>query len=134
MIILTLYPYTSSVTNKKIFVKKTLRSIQDAMRSDNPAGSKFKRVSTDFPNLAVLTKSATPGEIQATDSHRCVGNKSLGETVATFNLEGYLKVPTMVSINIDRAFAGDGEKIRLPTTEVLLRAAPNDLAKTKKFL
>ena len=88
MILLTLYPYTSYVINKTTFVKKTLCSIQDTMRSDNPAGSKFKRVSTDFPNLAVLTKSATPGEIQATYLHTCVGNKSLGETVATFNLEG----------------------------------------------
>ena len=36
------------------------------MRSGELAGSKFKRVSMDFPNLAILTKSATPGDIQAT--------------------------------------------------------------------
>ena len=38
-------------------------SIQDAMRSDKPAGSKFKQVCKDLPNLAVLTKSTTPGDV-----------------------------------------------------------------------
>ena len=86
------------------------------MRSDDPDGSKFKRVSTDFPNLAVLTKSATPGEIQEMYAHVSVGNKYLGETVTAFALAGYLKAPTVISIDTERAFAGDGKNIRLLTT------------------
>ena len=39
---------------------------------------------------------------------------------------------TVVSVNIERAFASNGEKIRLPTTEVLLRAAARELEKSKK--
>ena len=49
------------------------------MCSDEPAISKFKRVSTDLPNLEILTKSATHGEIQATYMHASVGNKSFGK-------------------------------------------------------
>ena len=37
--------------------EKNLLSIQDAMCSDDPAGSELERVSTDLPNLEVLTKS-----------------------------------------------------------------------------
>ena len=43
--------------------EQNLRSIQDSIRSDKLTGSKSKRVGTDFPNLAVLTKSTTPGDI-----------------------------------------------------------------------
>ena len=39
----------------------------------------------------------------------------------------------MASIDIERAFYGDGEKICLPTTEVLLRKAADKIAKLKKF-
>ena len=39
----------------------------------------------------------------------------------------------MVLIDIECAFAGNGEKIRLRTTEVLLRAAAGELAKSKKL-
>ena len=42
---------------------QNFRSVQDTMCSYEPAGSKFKHVCTDFPNIAVLTKSATPGYI-----------------------------------------------------------------------
>ena len=103
------------------------------MRSDKPASSKFKRVSTDFPNLAVLTKSATPGEIHATYVHVSVGNNSLGETVTAFYLTGSLKAPTVFLVDIEHAFAGDGNKICLLTTEVLLLAATGKLAKSKKL-
>ena len=86
------------------------------MRLDKPAGSKFKRVCTDFPNMEVLTKSTTPGYIQATYVHASVGNKSLGETVTAFSLAGYLEAPTVVSIDAKHAFAVNGNNIRLPTT------------------
>ena len=91
----------------KIF-EQNIRSIQEAMRSEKPTGSKFKRVSTDFLNLVMLTKSATPGEIQATYAHASVGNKSLGDTVTAFSLARSLEAPTVASIDIKRAFASDG--------------------------
>ena len=43
--------------------KKNLRLIQDVMRASKAAAEKFKRVCEDFPNLAILAKSSTPGEI-----------------------------------------------------------------------
>ena len=39
----------------------------------------------------------------------------------------------MVSINIERAFTGNGKKICLLTTDVLLRAAAGELAKSKNL-
>ena len=39
----------------------------------------------------------------------------------------------MVSIDAKSAFTRDGEKIRILTTELLLRADANDLAKSKKL-
>ena len=60
------------------------------MRSDDPYGSKLKRVCTDFPNLPVLVKSATPGDIQVKYAHASVGNKSLGKMVTAFALQRYL--------------------------------------------
>ena len=99
------------------------------MCSDEPSGLKFICVRTDFLNLAILTKSATPGEIQATYVHAYVGNKSLSETSTAFALEGYLKAPTVVLIYIEHAFDSDGENICLTTTEVLHRAAAGKIAK-----
>ena len=46
---------------------------------------------------------------------------------------GPLEAPTVILIDIERAFSGDGDKIRLPTTEVLLCTAANELAKPKKL-
>ena len=71
------------------------------MPSDNTLGSKFKRVSTDFLNLAVITKIFTPDEIQAIYTHTSVGKNSLGEMVTNLTLAGSLKAPTVVSINIE---------------------------------
>ena len=65
--------------------------------------------------------------------HTSVGNNSLGKTVTDFALAGSLKSATVVLIDIERAFAGYGEKIRLPKTEVLLRAAAGKLVKLKKL-
>ena len=57
---------------------KNLGSIQEVVRASNPAAKKYKRVCKDFPNLAILTKSATPGRFQLMFVHAVVGNKSLG--------------------------------------------------------
>ena len=83
--------------------------------------------------MAVLTKSATPGDTQVTYAHASVGKNPLGETVTAFALVGSLEASTVVLIDIKLAFAGDGEKIRLLTTEVLLRAATVELAKPKNL-
>ena len=48
---------------------KNLRSVQYVMCTSKPATEKYKRVCKDFPNLAILTNSATPGEIQLTFVH-----------------------------------------------------------------
>ena len=74
------------------------------MRSDEPAVSKFKRLYTDFPNIALLTKSATPGEVQVTYTHASIENNLLRETATTFSLEGFLEATTVVAINTERAF------------------------------
>ena len=57
---------------------KNLCSFQDVVRASNPATKKYKRVCEDFPNLVIITKSATPGAIQLTFVHASVVNNSLG--------------------------------------------------------
>ena len=84
--------------------KKNLHSIQYVMRASEPAVEKFKRVCEDFPNLAILTKSSTPGEIQLMFGHTAVGNNSLGESVVAFALAGDLSSPSVISFNIKIAF------------------------------
>ena len=106
---------------------KNLRLVQDVMRASEPAADKFKRVCEYFPNHAILTKSSTPGEIQLTFGHKVVGNKSLGESAVAFSVAGDLSSPSVISFNIEIAFAADGDKIRLPIAEVLLRAAAGNL-------
>ena len=64
--------------------------------------------------------------------HAAIGIKSLGESVVAFALAGDLVSPSVISFNLKIAFATDGEKIRLPITEVLLRAVAGDLAQSKK--
>ena len=44
--------------------KENLRSVQEVMRASKLTAEKFKNVCEDFPNLSILTKSSTPGEIQ----------------------------------------------------------------------
>ena len=55
-----------------------LCSIQEIMHTSELAAEKYKKVCEDFPNLAILTNSATPGEVQLTFGHAAVGNKFLG--------------------------------------------------------
>ena len=54
------------------------------MRSDDPVVSKIKCGCTDFPNMAALTKSSTPGETQVMYANVSIGNKSLGVMVTDF--------------------------------------------------
>ena len=60
------------------------------MDTSKTVTEKYKRVCEDLPNLAILTKSATPGEIQLTFGHAAVGNKSLGESVVAFAISDHL--------------------------------------------
>ena len=53
-----------------------LRLIQDIMCAIEPAAEKYKKVCDDFPDLSILTESATLGESQLTFVHASVGNKS----------------------------------------------------------
>ena len=96
------------------------------------AAKKYKKVWEDFPNLAILTKSSTPGKVQLTFSHVTVGNKSVGKSVVAFALAGDLSSPYGVSVNMDIASSADGDKIRLLITEVILCAAADNLLKSKK--
>ena len=111
--------------------KKNILSVKYVMRASKAAAKKYKRVCEYFPNIAILTKSATPGKIQLTFGHVSVGNKSLGESVVAFALAGYLSSPSVVSLKIDIAFSADRDKIRLPISEVLLRATAGGLACSK---
>ena len=110
-----------------------LRSIQELMRSDDPGVYNIKWLWTELPNLALLTNSETHREVQVTYVHASVGNKSLGETVTAFTLSESLKSLTAVTIDAERAFAGNGEKIRLTTIKVLICAAVGDLSKSKNL-
>ena len=111
---------------------KNLRSIQYVMRASDPAAEKFKRVCEDFLNVAILTKSATPGEIRLTFVHAAVGSKSLGESIVALSLTGDLSSTSVISLKIKIAFVANGDKIRLPIAEVLLRAADGNLTRYKK--
>ena len=111
---------------------KNLRKIQEIMRASKPATESYKKVCEDFPNLEILTMIATPGKVQLTFGHAAVGNNYLGESIVVFALAGYLSSPSVVSLNIDIAFAADGDKICLPIAKVLLHADAGDLVQSKK--
>ena len=111
---------------------ENLCSVQEAMRASDPSKEKYKNICEDFLSLGILTKSSTTGEIQLLFGHATVGNKSLGESVQDFALAGDLGSPSVISFNLEIAFAPDKEKICLPIAEVLLRAAAGNLALSKK--
>ena len=111
---------------------ENLRLVQEVVCASEPAADKFKNVCENFPNLAILTKSSTPGDIQLTFGHAAVGNKSLGEFIVVFSLVGNLSSPSVIPFNIEITFATDGKKIRLPIAKVLLCVAAEDLARSKK--
>ena len=97
------------------------------MHASKPAAKKYKRICEDFPNLVILTKSATPGKIQLMFVRAAVENKSLGESVVYFALAGDLRSTSVIYLKIGIAFAMDSNKIRLPIAEVLLCAAAGNL-------
>ena len=73
-----------------------------------------------------------PGKVQWTFAYTSVGNKYLGESVAAFALVGSLDSPFDILININIALATDGDKIRLPITEVIFCATAGNLVRSKK--
>ena len=106
---------------------RNLHSIQELMRLDKSTSAKFKHVYAYFPNLAILTNSNIPGEIQVNFGHTYVDNKPLGETVTAFPLAGYLESMMVVSINYGCTFNRSRKKIRLLVMEVLLCTAVRNL-------
>ena len=66
-------------------------------------------------------------------THTSIGSKSLDETVTNFALAGSLKAPTVVSIDVERNFSVNGEKIRLPTKKFLLCTSAGNLEKSKNI-
>ena len=119
--------------NQNGVFNSNVRYIKESVHSDDPATAKFKPVCTYLPKISLVTKGATPGEVQVTYARASSGNKSLGETVTNFSLEGFLEVTTLVTISSERAFAGSSNKIHLPATKVLLSAASWDLSKLNKI-
>ena len=57
---------------------KNIRSIQDIMRMSEPGNDNNKKVCDYFPNIATLSKSATPGKVQLAFMYASVGGKYLG--------------------------------------------------------
>ena len=53
--------------------------------------------------------------------------------MTAFALAGLLEAPTVVLIDAERIFNRSREKIHLPITEFLLRAAVGDLFRSKKL-
>ena len=95
--------------DKNGFCNRNIHSIKYLMHSDDPDGNKFKNLCTDFPNLALIIKTATPGEIQVTFDHAPIGKNSLGETTAAFYHVGYLESLMVVSVNAESNFASAGK-------------------------
>ena len=87
-----------------------LWSVQETMRANEPPTEKYKNVCEDFPNLGILTKSSTPGEVQLTFGHATVGNKSLEESIQDFALAGDLGSPSVISFNLEIAFAPEEKR------------------------
>ena len=117
------------VQYKNIVCKKYIRSIQELMSSE----INCKHVCRYFPYLAILTKSATSGEVQVNLCHTTIGNNSLGGTVTVFSLTGSTEFLAVVSINTDNAFDRSGNNLRLTITEVLLCATTVDIAQYKNL-
>ena len=98
------------------------------MHVSRPSAKNYKKVCEDLPDLAILTKSTIPGKVQFMFGQATTGNKSPGEPIVAFALVGYLISPSISPLKIDIDFAADGDKIHLPITEFLLRAAVGNLA------
>ena len=83
--------------------------------------------------MPILTKSATPGEVQVEFCRDTIGKNSLGGTVIAFSLAGCPKLTTVVAINTEHAKISTGDKIHLLVMEVLLHYTSGDLAWSKKL-
>ena len=110
-----------------------IRLIQYLMRSDKSDGTNFKRVCIDFTNLALITKSAKPGDIQVNFDHASAGKPPPGETVNAFDLVVYLESLTLVSIDAKRTLVSAAKKIHIPVMEFFLRAAIGDFTHSKNM-
>ena len=111
---------------------KKIRSIQELMCTSKLDNEKLKHVCEDFPNNSILPKSSTPGDIQLTFAHASIGKKFLGCSVTKFALAWSLDSPTVILINSYITFASAGDKIRLPISELLLRAAAVNFTRSTK--
>ena len=58
-----------------ILRNEDIRSVQEVMRASEQATDKFKNICEDFPNLVILTKISTLGEVRLTFGHAAIGNK-----------------------------------------------------------
>ena len=114
-----------------VISNNNLCSIQEVMRVRNLSAKKYKRVCKDFPNLVILIKSATPGEVQLIFVLAAVANKFLGNPVVDFALAGDLSSSSVISLKIYIAFTADSDKVFLPIAKVILRAAASNLAHLK---
>ena len=110
---------------------KNVCSIQERMCTINPARIKFKHVCKYFPNIAILTKNSSPGDVQLTFTHASVGNNYHKEFVAAFSLVGFLEAARVFSIDVNIAFSVAGNKIWVPVTKVIPCASAGNLARSK---
>ena len=90
------------------------------MCSDKVTISKFKRVCTDLPNIAILAKRFIPSKIKMNLGQAAIGNKSPEETGASFALTGSTESPMVVSLNSGFYFSCAGENIYLPIMELII--------------
>ena len=111
---------------------KNICSVQEVMRASQLEAEKLWNFCKDFPNVAILTKSSPPGEIQLTFSQAAVGNKSLGESIVAFALADDPSSPSIILFNIEIAFATDSKNICLLIVEFLLCSGASDPARSKK--
>ena len=120
------HPHHNGICNRNI------RSIQEIVRTSETSKEKFKQVCKYFPNLVILTNSATQGKVQLAFAHASVGNKYLGGSVTAFSLAGSLNSSSVISIDFNIAFSMDGNKIRLPISKIILCNATRNLPRSKK--
>ena len=90
-------------------------------------------------SLHIFTKSGSTQPELHIWGHRgnicaCVcWKQSMWKKVTTFALEGSLEAPTVILIDIERAFVIDDENICRPTAEVLRRATARNLSNQRRF-
>ena len=98
-------------------------SVQEAIRASVPATEKFKNICDNFLNLAILTKSSTPGEVQLKFGHSTVGNKSLGESLQAFARAGDLYTTLFRS----------GHLVRIINTRLTFSVEPTKWKRTDEY-